>query len=229
MADATIYSDDPVSQADRWVDCGAERIHIVDLNGAFEGKPVNASVIGKIAEKHTDIEIQVGGGIRTLESARSYLKAGVSFVILGTSAVKNPKFVSEINARYPGQVIAGIDVKDGRAATEGWADSGRSDIVELAGEMAVNGAAAIVYTDIARDGMLSGVNVEATAQLASQLTIPVIASGGIRGLEDIERLLEVSDCGIMGAIAGKSLYEGTLDYLQVMQLISERREEVNTV
>ncbi len=220
MLDATVYSDDPVSQADRWVDCGARRIHIVDLNGAFEGKPVNAHVVGKIAERHSNIEIQIGGGIRTVETARSYLEAGVGFVILGTRAVNNPSFVSEIDSQYPGQVIAGLDVREGRAAVEGWADSGRADVLELARELERNGASTIVYTDIERDGMLSGVNVEATAHLASKLSIPVIASGGIRDIRDIENLLDVSDSGILGAIAGKSLYEGTLDYSEAMRLIS---------
>lgn len=228
MLDATVYSDDPVSQADRWVDCGARRIHIVDLNGAFEGKPVNAHIVGKIAERHSDIEIQIGGGIRTVETARSYLEAGVGFVILGTRAVNDPSFVSEIDSQYPGQVIAGLDVREGRAAVEGWADSGRADVVELARELERNGASTIVYTDIERDGMLSGVNVEATALLASKLSIPVIASGGIRDIRDIESLLDVSDSGIMGAIAGKSLYEGTLDYSEAMRLISSCEKTVRS-
>ncbi len=226
MLDATVYSDDPVSQADRWVDCGARRVHIVDLNGAFEGKPVNARVIGKIAEKHSEIEIQVGGGIRTVATATSYLEAGVKFIILGTRAVNDPSFVSELDSQFPGQVIAGLDVREGRAAVEGWADSGGSDVVELAQELERNGASAIVYTDIERDGMLTGVNVEATAVLASKLSIPVIASGGIRDIRDIESLLEVSDHGIMGAIAGKSLYEGTLDYSEAMRLISRCEKAV---
>lgn len=225
MLDATVYSEDPVSQADRWVDCGARRIHIVDLNGAFEGKPVNAEIIGRIADRHTDIQIQVGGGIRTLETAGSYLDAGVTYVILGTRAVEDPSFLGEINAKYPGQVIAGLDVRDGKAAVEGWAGSGRADIVVLAHELERNGASAVVYTDIERDGMLSGVNIDATAQLASKLSIPVIASGGISDISDIENLLDVCYSGIMGAIAGKSLYEGTLDYSQALQLISSRAEE----
>lgn len=223
MLDATVYSDDPVSQADRWVDLGARRVHIVDLNGAFEGAPVNADVIGRITERHSNVEIQVGGGIRTLETARRYFQAGVTYVIVGTRAVNEPSFVSEIDSRFPGQVIAGLDVREGRAAVEGWADSGRADVVELASELELAGASAIVYTDIERDGMLSGVNVEATAHLASKLSIPVIASGGISDIGDIENLLDACDHGIAGAIAGKSLYEGTLDYPEAMRLISIRK------
>ena len=226
MLDATVYADDPVSQADRWVDCGARRIHIVDLNGAFEGKPVNARVIGTIAEKHSDIEIQIGGGIRTFETARSYLEIGAKFVILGTRAVNEPTFVSDINEQYPGQVIAGLDVRKGRAAVDGWAHSGRADVLELARELERSGASSIVHTDIDRDGMLSGINIEATALLASKLSIPVIASGGISDIRDIEVLLDASHCGIMGAIAGKSLYEGTLDYAEAMRLISNREKVV---
>ena len=225
MQDATVYSDDPVSQAGEWARCGAKRIHIVDLNGAFEGKPVNASIIGAICERHPEIEIQVGGGIRNAETARSYIDAGVTFVILGTRAVKEPGFIAELNSQFPDQVIAGLDVREGMAAVEGWAGSGRADIEDLASELQRNGAVAIVYTDIERDGMLSGVNVNATAELASTLSIPVIASGGISDIRDIEKLLEVSGCGITGAIAGKSLYEGTLDYVQAAQMISDHMKK----
>ena len=196
------------------------------MNGAFEGKPINADVIGKIADRHSDIEIQVGGGIRTFETARSYLEAGVTFVVLGTRAVNDPTFVSEINKQYPGQVIAGLDVRKGRAAVDGWTNSGRADVLGLARELERNGASAIVHTDIERDGKLSGINIEATALLASKLSIPVIASGGISDIRDIEILLDVSKYGIMGAIAGKSLYEGTLDYAEAMRLISSREKAV---
>ena len=223
MHDATIYSDDPASQARRWVEAGARRIHVVDLDGATRGQPVNADIVGRIAGEHPDVEIQVGGGIRSVDTARGYLDAGVAYVILGTRAVKEPSFLGEVDVLYPGRTIAGIDVRGGRAATEGWVGSGRSDIIELARELERNGASAIVYTDIERDGMLSGVNVEATAALASRISIPVIASGGISGLEDIRNLLTVYQTGIIGAIAGKSLYEGTLDFAQGLELIRGER------
>ena len=229
MLDATVYSEDPVSQADRWVEAGAERIHIVDLNGAVQGTPVNADIVGIIAGRHSNVEVQVGGGIRNLETAARYFDAGVTFVILGTQAVNDPSFIGQINAHYPASVIAGIDVRGGAAATEGWSGSGRSDIVSLAKELEQYGACAIVYTDIERDGMLSGVNVRATAFLASQISIPVIASGGIRDMEDIHNLLEAGSKGIMGAIAGKSLYEGTLDYAQALKLITDFKQHAAQV
>jgi len=219
MDDATVYAADPLSQAQRWIDSGARRLHIVDLNGAVEGKPVNAREIERITRQHPQIEIQLGGGIRKSEDAKRYLDLGVNYVIIGTRAVQEPAFIKEIDNTHPGSVIAGIDVRDGAAATHGWAQTGRKDIVELAAQLAACGAAAIVYTDIGRDGMLSGVNAEATAALASQISIPVIASGGIRDIDDIKRLMDFRDSGILGAIAGKSLYEGTLDYSQGIALI----------
>ena len=224
MRDATVYSRDPVSQADRWVEAGASRIHIVDLDGAVEGKPVNAPVVEAIAHRHQHVEIQLGGGIRHLDTVRRYLDAGVTYVIVGTRAVQEPAFIGRIARDYPGSVIAGIDVRDGRAATDGWLLSGRSDIPQLAMELAECGAVAIVYTDIQRDGMLSGVNVKATASLASSISIPVIASGGIRDMTDIDELMKVRQSGILGAIAGKSLYEGTLDYAKGIRRIDELLE-----
>ena len=221
MQDATIYSDDPVSQAARWVAAGAKRIHVVDLDGAVGGKPANADLVGEITRQHPDIEIQIGGGIRNIETVARYLDKGVDYVIVGTRAVNEPEFVREINTCYPGTVIAGIDVRAGSVATEGWADARRADIKELAQKLESNGAAAIVYTDIERDGMLSGVNAEATAELANSVSIPVIASGGIRDLSDIHALLAVRETGIFGAIAGKSLYEGTLDYAEATQVITD--------
>lgn len=220
MQDATIYSDDPVSQAARWVAAGAKRIHVVDLDGAVGGKPANADLVGEITRQHPDIEIQIGGGIRNIETVARYLDKGVNYVIIGTRAVNEPEFIGEINARYPGTAIAGIDVRAGSVATEGWADTRHADVKKLAQKLESNGAAAIVYTDIERDGMLSGVNAEATAELANSVSIPVIASGGIRDLSDIHALLAVREIEIFGAIAGKSLYEGTLDYAEATQVIT---------
>ncbi len=227
MHDATVYAADPLTQAERWADAGARRIHLVDLNGAVEGKPVNADAIQRIARAHPQIELQLGGGIRQADTAKRYLDMGVNYVVIGTRAVEEPSFITQIDKAHPGSVIAGIDVRDGAAATHGWAQSGRTDIVELAMQLADCGAVAIVYTDIGRDGMLSGVNVQATASLASQISIPVIASGGIRDIDDIEQLMAVRDHGILGAIAGKSLYEGTLDYLQGTALIERMLNDQN--
>ncbi len=218
---ATVYSRDPVSQAAEWVAAGARRIHVVDLNGAVDGKPVNAKIIGRMASSLPHTEIQVGGGIRCIETVERYLNEGVNYVILGTRAVQDPGFVAKITARFPGTVIAGIDVRDQEVATEGWVGTQRTDVTRLAVALAQAGAAAVVYTDIERDGMLSGLNVEATTELAGNLSIPVIASGGVRDLTDIQRLLAVRAAGIMGVIAGKSLYEGSLDYGSAMQMIDE--------
>ena len=225
----TVYSDDPASQAARWVDVGARRIHIVDLDGAATGAPVNANIVRRIAAQFPEVEIQIGGGIRSLETAKRYLDAGVNYVIIGTRAVREPDFVAKLSSQFPGTVIAGIDVRGNAVATEGWADSGGTDATSLAKQLAANGAVAIVYTDIERDGMLSGVNVKATAQLAMDVQIPVIASGGIRDIEDIRRLLEVSHTGILGAIAGKSLYEGTLDFTETMRLIDAAHRQTTTI
>ena len=221
LADATVYSNDPVSQATRWVEAGATRIHVVDLNGAVEGEPVNAAIVGRIAKHHPEVEIQVGGGIRNLETVQRYLDEGVNYVIIGTRAVKEPEFVAEISNCFPGTVIAGIDVRGQTVATEGWVASRHINVMQLANMLSSAGAVAIVYTDIERDGMLSGVNVSATAELANSVETPVIASGGIRDLTDIQNLLEVSESGIFGAIAGKSLYEGTLDFTSAKHLIDD--------
>ena len=226
LADPTVYSDNPVSQAKRWAAAGATRIHIVDLDGAVQGHPVNAEIIGEIVHQTQGVEIQVGGGIRSLKMAQSYLDFGVAFAIVGTRAVNNPKFVAELSAEYPGQVIAGIDVRDGAVATDGWMRSEQSDVAELATELESYGAAAIVYTDIERDGMLSGVNAESTAILADSVSIPVFASGGIKDLNDIRSLLNFNS-RIAGAIAGKSLYEGSLDFARGLELI--RNSQTNIV
>ncbi len=222
---ATVYSQDPVSQAAVWVEAGARRIHVVDLNGAVDGKPVNADVVGRIASLHPHIEIQVGGGIRSIETVERYLNEGVNSVIIGTRAVHNPEFITEIAGQFPGRVMAGIDVRGSAVATEGWAASEQTDVRLLADTLVKAGASAIVYTDIERDGMMSGVNVDATVELARAIDIPVIASGGIRDLADIRRLLEADATGIMGAIAGKSLYEGSLDYSSAIQVIDDYLRE----
>ncbi|MCW8911450.1 MAG: 1-(5-phosphoribosyl)-5-[(5-phosphoribosylamino)methylideneamino] imidazole-4-carboxamide isomerase [Gammaproteobacteria bacterium] len=197
--------------AGRWVEAGCKRLHLVDLNGAFEGKPVNAGVIHAIAEAYPDVPIQVGGGIRSEETIEAYLDAGVSYVIIGTKAVTDPHFISDICAGFPGHIIVGLDAKDGKVAVDGWSKVSKHDVIDMAQRFEQDGVEAIVYTDISRDGMMQGVNVEATVRLAQAINIPVIASGGITNLDDIKALKAVEDEGIMGAITGRAIYEGTLD------------------
>ena len=221
MEDETIFSDDPVAMATRWVEAGARRLHLVDLNGAFEGKPVNADVVHAIAEKYPDLSIQVGGGIRDEDTIQTYIDAGVQYVILGTKAVNVPHFVSDVCAEFPGHIIVGLDAKDGKVAIDGWSKLSGHDVIDLAKHFQDDGVEAIIYTDIGRDGMMSGVNIEATVKLAQSITIPVIASGGITNIDDIKRLCEVEDEGIMGAITGRAIYEGSLDFAEAQKLADE--------
>ncbi|WP_020407875.1 1-(5-phosphoribosyl)-5-[(5-phosphoribosylamino)methylideneamino]imidazole-4-carboxamide isomerase [Hahella ganghwensis] len=211
MDDSTVFSDDPVSMASKWVEAGCRRLHLVDLNGAFAGEPVNGEIVSAIARKYPDLPIQIGGGIRDFDTIEHYLKAGVQYVIIGTKAVKDPEFVKQACQEFAGHIIVGIDAKDGWVATEGWADISTVQAADLALKFKDAGVSSIVYTDIARDGMMQGVNVEATAHLAKVSGLPVIASGGVTNMDDIKRLREVSDAGIVGAITGRAIYEGTLD------------------
>lgn len=221
MDQETIFSDDPVAMAKRWVEAGARRLHIVDLDGAQSGKPVNASVIESIAVDFPELPIQVGGGIRDEDTIQAYLDSGVRYVILGTKAVNAPHFVGDVCAEFPGHIIVGLDAKDGKVAIDGWSKLSGHDVVDLAQRYQNDGVEAIVYTDIGRDGMMTGVNADATAKLADAISIPVIASGGITGLEDIRRLCQVADSGIMGAITGRAIYEGSLDFAQAQKLADE--------
>ena len=221
MEDVTVFSDDPVAVAGRWVEAGARRLHVVDLNGAFAGEPVNAQVIHDICAAYPDLPVQVGGGIRDEETVVTYLEAGVRYVIIGTKAVTQPHFVNDLCMEFPGHVIVGLDAKDGRAAVDGWSKLSRHDAVELAQQFEQDGVEAIVYTDIGRDGMMSGVNVEATVRLAESVHIPVIASGGITSIEDVRALCAVADAGIIGAITGRAIYEGTLDLAAGQKLADE--------
>ncbi|WP_067515547.1 1-(5-phosphoribosyl)-5-[(5-phosphoribosylamino)methylideneamino]imidazole-4-carboxamide isomerase [Endozoicomonas ascidiicola] len=211
MDDATVFGDDPVAMASRWVDAGCRRLHLVDLNGAFAGKPVNAEAVRGITKKYPDLPVQIGGGIRDLTTIEAYLESGVSWVIIGTKAVTDPDFVKEACRQFAGHVIVGIDAKNGLVATDGWAKVTDVEAVSLAKQFEQDGVSAIVYTDIARDGMMQGVNVEATRQLANSMSIPVIASGGITNMDDIRALKAVSHEGIEGAITGRAIYEGSLD------------------
>ncbi|MGV6807469.1 MAG: 1-(5-phosphoribosyl)-5-[(5-phosphoribosylamino)methylideneamino]imidazole-4-carboxamide isomerase [bacterium] len=211
MDDSTVFSEDPVQMASRWVEAGCRRLHLVDLNGAFAGEPVNGGVVKDIAKAWPELPIQIGGGIRSAETIEAYLSAGVSYVIIGTKAVKEPEFVTEMCRQFPGHIIVGIDAKNGLVATDGWAEVTEVKAADLARQFANDGVSAIVYTDIDRDGMMQGVNVEATLAMAKASPIPVIASGGITNMDDIRALRAVSAQGIEGAITGRAIYEGTLD------------------
>lgn len=211
MEDSTTFSSNPVEMAQRWVDAGGRRLHLVDLNGAFAGRPVNGEIVREIAKRFPNLPIQIGGGIRDFETIEAYLSAGVSYVIIGTKAVKEPEFVTEACRRFPGHVIVGLDAKDGKVATDGWAEVSSVEATDLARRFARDGVSAIVYTDISRDGMMQGVNLEATVRLAQATAIPVIASGGVTNMDDIRRLAAVAGQGILGAITGRAIYEGTLD------------------
>ncbi|PCK09560.1 MAG: 1-(5-phosphoribosyl)-5-[(5-phosphoribosylamino)methylideneamino]imidazole-4-carboxamide isomerase [Alteromonadaceae bacterium] len=222
MDDSTVFSDDPIGVAKRWVEQGARRLHLVDLNGAFAGEPVNGEVVTAIAKAYPELPIQIGGGIRSLETIEYYLNAGVNYVIIGTKAVKEPEFVSEACKAFPDTVIVGLDAKDGFVATDGWAEVSEVKATDLAKRFADDGVSAIVYTDIARDGMMQGVNVEATREMADASVIPVIASGGITNMDDIRGLLDTGHAGITGAITGRAIYEGTLDLQEAQAFCDDR-------
>lgn len=202
MDDETIYSDKPIKMAQRWIDEGASRIHIVDLDGAMTGKPVNADAIHAISERFPDTVIQVGGGVRDEDTIQTYLNAGVNYVIIGTRAVTTPHFVSDVCLEFPGHIIVGLDARDGKLATEGWSKLSNHDVIDIALQFEEEGVASIIFTDIGRDGMLTAVNIEATLELCKQITVPVIASGGISGMDDIKALCEVADEGIEGPSPG---------------------------
>jgi phosphoribosylformimino-5-aminoimidazole carboxamide ribotide isomerase len=219
MATATIFSEDPAAMAQHWLELGAERLHLVDLNGAVAGVPKNELAIREIvAVIGEDIPIQLGGGIRDLDTIERYLDDGITYVVIGTAAVKNPGFLHDACYAFPGHIIVGLDARDGKVATDGWSKMTGHDVIDLGHKFQDYGVEAIIYTDIGRDGMLTGINVEATVKLARALTIPVIASGGVGSLKDIEDLLPYEKDGIIGAIAGRALYEGKIDYRTAARL-----------
>lgn len=222
MEDVTVFSEDPVQMAQRWVLAGARRLHIVDLDGAAAGSPVNAGIIREIASNHPEVPIQVGGGIRDEDAVQAYLEAGVQYTIIGTRAVSAPHFVNDLCMEFPGHIIVGLDARDGKVAIDGWSKLSHHDVNDLAMHFEEDGVAAIVYTDINRDGMMKGVNVEATAELASQLKIPVIASGGVTNMDDILALMDREEDGIEGAIIGRALYEGTIDLAKAQEVADGR-------
>ena len=221
MGDETVYNNDPVEMATKWVEVGAKRLHIIDLDGAVSGRPVNADIIHDIAETHPHIEIQAGGGIRDEDTIQTYLDVGVNYVIIGTRAVTTPHFVSDICLEFPGHVIVGLDAKNGKLATNGWSKLSHHDVIDIAQRFEQDGVSAIIFTDIGRDGMMTRVNIDTSVELARAVTIPVIASGGIRDLDDIKALCSVAAEGIAGAITGRAIYEGSLDLKQALALVEE--------
>lgn len=219
MEDTTIFSDSPVDTATRWVDAGAKRLHLVDLNGAFDGVPVNNDAVEAIAKKFPNLPIQIGGGIRDAKTVQAYLDAGVTYCIIGTKAVEDPDFVKDLCKQFPGHIIVGIDAKNGMVATDGWAEVSTVSAIDLAKKFEEAGVVAIVYTDISRDGMMKGVNIEATVALAESIDIPVIASGGVTNMDDIVNLCKVERSGITGTILGRSLYEGAIDLAEAHKYV----------
>ena len=235
MDQATVFSDDPAETARHWLKQGARRLHLVDLNGAFAGKPKNEAAVKAIIQAVRDyaeetgteeIPVQLGGGIRDLDTIERYLDDGLSYIIIGTAAVKNPGFLADACSAFPGQIIVGIDAKDGKVATDGWSKLSGHEVIDLAQKFEGYGVEAIIYTDIGRDGMMGGVNIDATVKLAQAVTIPVIASGGVHNLADVEALCAVQDEGIEGVICGRSIYEGTLDLLTAQDRADELSDDL---
>ena len=224
MSASTSFGDDPAAMARRWLDAGARRLHLVDLNGAFAGKPVNESAVKAIIkELGGKIPIQLGGGIRDLDTIERYLDDGLSYIIIGTAAVKSPGFLKDACTAFGGHIIVGLDAKDGKVATDGWSKLTGHEVVDLALKFQDYGVEGVIYTDIGRDGMLTGINIEATVKLAQALTIPVFASGGLSGIADIEKLCAVEDDGVEGVICGRSIYTGALDLTQAQARADELR------
>jgi phosphoribosylformimino-5-aminoimidazole carboxamide ribotide isomerase len=224
MSDATVFSEDPVAMARHWVEQGARRLHVVDLNGARSGRPVNEAVIKRMIKAvGDDIPVQLGGGIRDLDTIERYIDDGVAFVVIGTAAVKSPGFLQDACSAFGGHVIVSLDARDGKVATDGWSKLTGHDVLDLALKFEDYGVEAVLYTDIGRDGMLTGVNVEATVRLARALRVPVIASGGFASIDDVEQLCAVESEGIEAAILGRALYEGKLDF----RAAQARADELN--
>ncbi len=222
LDDVTVFSDDPAAMAEQWLEQGARRLHLVDLNGAFAGKPLNKEAIATILNTVGDeIPVQIGGGIRDLDTIEAYLDMGIRYAIIGTAAVKSPGFLRDACSAFPGSIIVGLDARDGKVATDGWSKISRHDVLDLAKKFEDYGCESIIYTDIGRDGMLSGVNIEATVRLAQHVNIPVIASGGVTDIKDIEALCAVEYEGVEGVILGRSIYEGTLDFAEAQTFADE--------
>ncbi|PSJ17939.1 1-(5-phosphoribosyl)-5-[(5-phosphoribosylamino)methylideneamino]imidazole-4-carboxamide isomerase [Nitrosomonas supralitoralis] len=226
MEDATVFSKEPGEMAAHWLNQGARRLHLVDLNGAFAGKPRNEVAIREIVQSlDAQIPIQLGGGIRDLDTIERYLDNGISYIIIGTAAIKIPGFLQDACNAFPGQIMAGLDAKDGKVAVDGWSKITGHDVIDLAKKFEGYGVEAIIYTDIGRDGMLNGINIEATIELARELTIPVIASGGITNISDVQKLCEIESEGIIGAITGRAIYEGSLNFKEAQSLADKLSKE----
>jgi phosphoribosylformimino-5-aminoimidazole carboxamide ribotide isomerase len=218
MNQSTTFSDQPQAMAKRWLDAGARRLHLVDLNGAFAGKPKNLDAVKAILQAVGGrIPVQLGGGIRDVDTIEQYLDLGIQYMIIGTAAIKNPQFLADACKAFPGRIIVGLDAKDGLAATDGWAKLTTHHVGDLAKQYEDLGVDSIIYTDIGRDGMLSGINVEATVKLAQASRIPVIASGGLSNMQDIEKLCAVEGEGVTGVICGRAIYSGDLDFAAAQQ------------
>lgn len=218
MDDVTVFSSNPVEVAERWVDAGAERIHVVDLDGAIKGQPVNLAAIEEIAAA-VDVPVQVGGGVRDEETVQRYLNAGVSYVIIGTKAVNAPHFLRDLCLEYPRHIIVSLDAMDGRLALNGWSKLTHFDAIEAAQHCERDGVEALIYTDIGRDGMMKGFNSDATRDLAQSVNTPVFASGGVSSLDDIRRLMEIEEDGVAGAVIGRALYEGGFSLAEAMKIV----------
>ncbi len=221
MDDVTVFDDDPVAVAQRWVEQGATRVHVVDLDGAVAGRPVNAKVIAAITAAVQGVDVQVGGGIRDEDTIDAYLDAGVRYVILGTQAVNMPHFVRDACTEYPGHIIVGLDARDGKVAIDGWSKLSQHGVLDMAQHFERDGVEAIIYTDIGRDGMMRGVNVDSVVELARAVTVPVIASGGVSNMADIEALCAVASEGVSGVVIGRALYEGSLDLPSALRRVIE--------
>lgn len=229
MEEATVFSDDPGAMASHWVAQGARRLHVVDLNGAAAGRPRNERAIQAITEAvGGEVPIQLGGGIRDLDTIEKYLDQGINYVVIGTAAVKTPGFLHDACTAFAGHILVALDAKGGKVAVDGWSKMTGHDVRDLAKKFQDYGVEAVIYTDIGRDGMLTGVNIEATVALARELTVPVIASGGITNLDDVRALCDVEHEGIVGAITGRAVYQGTLDFAAAQKLadeLSKKREQ----
>ena len=218
MEDETIFDENPIAVAERWIEAGAKRLHLVDLDGAISGAPRNFDIIKSITANHPDIPIQVGGGIRDEDTVQEYLEAGVQYVIIGTRAVTAPHFVNDLCLEFPGHVIVGLDAKNGKVAIDGRSKLSHHDVVDLAQHFETDGVAAIVFTDVSRDGMMQGLNIESTVELAEAIHIPVIASGGVTNIDDIKNLCATDEEGIVGVIVGRALYEGTIELAEAQEI-----------